>query len=98
MYPGQLSRPPSARFSSSLVHVQEVRTTATAAAGHLAELGEVVLVAEGALPQARLVVADGLVVALPLGPPVSDARHHAGHQLPCRGAGGSHLLAQLVHR
>lgn len=44
---------------------------------YLAELGEVVLLAEGALPQARLVIPDGLVVALPLGPPVGYPRHVA---------------------
>ena len=48
--------------------------------GHLAELWEVVLLTEGTLPQARGVVPDGLVVTLPLGAPVSDARHTTGDQ------------------
>lgn len=48
---------------------------------YLAQLGEVVLLAEGTLPEACGVVSDGLVVALPLWPPVSDASYYTSDQL-----------------
>lgn len=51
---------------------------------YLAELREVVLLAEGTLPQARGIIANGLVVTLSLWPPVSDARHDASDELSCR--------------
>lgn len=59
---------------------------------HLAELGEVVLEAEGALPQTRLVVADwvGLVQLLPVGLATGNAHHLAGHHLACTQEHGLH--------
>lgn len=48
---------------------------------YLAEFREVVLLTEGTLPQPRSVVADGLVVALSLRPPVSDTSDYTGDQL-----------------
>lgn len=48
---------------------------------YLAELREVVLLAEGTLPQSCGIVADGLVVALSLRPPVSNTSYYTGDQL-----------------
>lgn len=48
---------------------------------YLAEFREVVLLTEGTLPQPRSIVADGLVVALSLRPPVSDTSDYTGDQL-----------------
>lgn len=47
---------------------------------YLAEFGEVVLLAEGTLPQPGGIVSDGLVIALSLGPPVSNTSYDARDQ------------------
>lgn len=48
---------------------------------YLAEFREVVLLAEGTLPQPCRIVTDGLVVALSLRPPVSNTSYYTGDQL-----------------
>lgn len=54
---------------------------------HLAELRKVVLLAEGTLPQPRLVISDGLVIALTLWASVSNAGNIADDQLSWRKEG-----------
>lgn len=51
---------------------------------YLTEFREVVLLAEGTLPQPRGIVADCLVVTLSLRPSVSDTSHYTGDQLTWR--------------
>lgn len=48
---------------------------------YLTEFREVVLLAEGTLPQARRIITDGLVIALSLRPPVSNTSYYTGDQL-----------------
>ena len=48
---------------------------------YLAELWEVVLLAEGTLPQPCSIITYGLVVALSLRPSVSNTSYYAGDQL-----------------
>lgn len=49
--------------------------------GNLAQFREIVLLAEGALPKACSIITDGLVIALSLGAPVSDASYYTSDQL-----------------
>lgn len=48
---------------------------------YLTELREVVLLAEGTLPETCSIITNGLVVALSLRPPVSNTSNYAGYKL-----------------
>lgn len=63
---------------------------------YLTEFGEVILLAEGTLPQPCGIVSDGLVVTLSLRPPVSNTSYYTGDQLTWKKRRQSHKPHQLV--
>lgn len=63
---------------------------------YLTEFGEVILLAEGTLPQPRGIASDGLVVTLSLRPPVSNTSYYTGDQLTWKKRRQSHKPHQHV--